>query len=237
MEIKLDDMVEGARRAEGTAVIVDIFRATSLMATLFGMGAKEIYPTTELDEARKRRDELGERLGQKVYMVGECKGVTTDDFDIANTPITAFRKYSQGELKGKTIVGSSTNGYKGLLESEKADEIITSSFLNADATLAYLKEKQPDLVTIIGMGEFGEPSDEDTMFCEFLKARLEDRRYDDQELREYLRDCKTAKIMRDHFGGWVQEDINFCLDPERSYDVVPLLEGGRIIDASNHRRR
>lgn len=230
MEIKIDSLVNGAQRAEGTAVIVDIFRSTSLIATLFGLGAKEIYPTTELEQAISKRDEISLSIKDKVYLVGECNGVTTDEFDIANTPVIAYQKYRQGELAGKTIVGSSTNGYKGILYAKNADEVITSSFLNADATVDYIRSKEPDLVTIVGMGEFGEPSDEDSMFCEFLSAKIQGKGYDDMGLRDYLKRCRTAKLMIDILGEYVQEDIDFCLDPKIDYHVVPKLKYGKIVD-------
>ena len=44
MEIRIDSLVEGARRAEGTVVIIDVFRAFTTAAVAFSRGGPRDRP-------------------------------------------------------------------------------------------------------------------------------------------------------------------------------------------------
>lgn len=47
MNIRILELLEGARQARGLAVIIDVFRAFSLEACLFARGARVIYAVGE----------------------------------------------------------------------------------------------------------------------------------------------------------------------------------------------
>ena len=71
MDIRILELIEGAKLAEGLTVVIDVFRAFSLECYLFARGAKEILPVGDINEAfaLKREDEnrvlIGERHGKK----------------------------------------------------------------------------------------------------------------------------------------------------------------------------
>ncbi len=49
--------------AEGrVAVVIDVLRATSMIAALLAAGAREVWPVKEVDEARRLASELGGAL-------------------------------------------------------------------------------------------------------------------------------------------------------------------------------
>ena len=50
MDIRLGEMLEGAKNARGTAVIIDVFRAFSMECWLYDLGAKEIRPTGSIED-------------------------------------------------------------------------------------------------------------------------------------------------------------------------------------------
>ena len=61
MEIRLGSLVEGARKAQGTAVIVDVFRAFTTAAIAFDRGAAEIILVAEVAEGLElRRQGVGD---------------------------------------------------------------------------------------------------------------------------------------------------------------------------------
>ena len=72
MDIKVLELIDGAKQAEGLTVVIDVFRAFSLEAYLISQGAERIYPIGEMEEAfemkRSHPDWLlfGERGGAKV---------------------------------------------------------------------------------------------------------------------------------------------------------------------------
>ena len=43
MEIRLTELLEGARSARGTAVIIDVFSAFSLACYIFAQGAERVF--------------------------------------------------------------------------------------------------------------------------------------------------------------------------------------------------
>ena len=68
-----------------------------------------------------------------------------------------------GDLKGKTIVHTTSSGTQGIANAKNADEIITGSFVNAGAIVKYIQQKQPKTVSLVCMGYACEyPTDEDT---------------------------------------------------------------------------
>ena len=44
MDIKVLELIDGAKQAEGLTVVIDVFRAFSLEAYLISQGAERIYP-------------------------------------------------------------------------------------------------------------------------------------------------------------------------------------------------
>ena len=51
MRIKILELIDGAKKAEGLTVIIDVFRAFTLETYLFAQGAEKIYPVGEMAEA------------------------------------------------------------------------------------------------------------------------------------------------------------------------------------------
>ena len=52
MKIRVLKTIEGAKKAEGLAVVIDVFRAFSLECYLFAAGARRIYVAKDMEEAR-----------------------------------------------------------------------------------------------------------------------------------------------------------------------------------------
>ena len=63
MEIRIESLLEGAKRAKGTVVIVDVFRAFTTAAVALARGADRIVMVAEIDEARRLRAGLAEVRG------------------------------------------------------------------------------------------------------------------------------------------------------------------------------
>ena len=56
MDIGIYHLIEGAKQAEGLAVVIDVFRAFSLECWLYAMGAAEIRPVGGIGEALAWRE-------------------------------------------------------------------------------------------------------------------------------------------------------------------------------------
>ena len=51
MNIRILELIEGAKKAQGLTVIIDVFRAFSLECYLFEKGARKIYPIGKIEDA------------------------------------------------------------------------------------------------------------------------------------------------------------------------------------------
>ena len=51
MKVEIYHLLSGAEKAEGTVVVIDVFRAFSLEAYMFQKGVKKIFPVKTVEEA------------------------------------------------------------------------------------------------------------------------------------------------------------------------------------------
>ncbi|HTV75542.1 MAG TPA: 2-phosphosulfolactate phosphatase, partial [Candidatus Baltobacteraceae bacterium] len=134
------------RDLSGTACVVfDVLRATSTLVTALQNGASAIIPVSEISEAleiKKQRPEAltgGERNGVKIRAGGV-------EFDFGNSP----REYAN--VRGKTIVSTTTNGTRALRACAGARTVLAAAFLNLSATADFLREKKFEDVLLVCAG-------------------------------------------------------------------------------------
>ncbi|MBM3943456.1 MAG: 2-phosphosulfolactate phosphatase, partial [SAR202 cluster bacterium] len=169
MEIRLGSLVRDAREAQGTVIVIDVFRAFTTAAIAFQRGAKEIVLVAEVAEALALR-----QRGIGDVLMGEEDGKRPAGFDYGNSPY----EVSHAGVAGKTIVQSTRAGTVGVAAAGggQASQIYLGSFAVAEATVASILREQPPLVSIISMGDQGRvKSDEDEQCALYLRNRLEGR--------------------------------------------------------------
>ena len=160
MKIKTFKFLEGAAKAEGLTVIIDVFRAYTTAAYLFANQAEKIFIVSKVETARTLKEELNNPV-----LIGERKGIKIEDFDFNNSPYFI----SQHNFKGKEIILSTSAGTKGIIAAENAAEIITGSFVNFSAAAEFIKSKNPKTVSLVAMGNNGvAEADEDNLYADQL---------------------------------------------------------------------
>jgi 2-phosphosulfolactate phosphatase len=70
MEVRIDSLLEGAARAAGTVVVIDVFRAFTTAAVALARGAVKIVMVSGVDEAMELRSQ---GIGQ--ICIGEVGGL------------------------------------------------------------------------------------------------------------------------------------------------------------------
>lgn len=164
MNIKIFHLIEGAKKARGLTVIIDVFRAFSVEAYLLSSGAEKIIPLAEKEEAYRIKKE-----NPSMLLVGERHGEILPGFDIGNSPAAVFKN----DIKGKTVIHTTSAGTQGISNAKNADEILGAALVNAKATARYIKEKNPETVSLVCMGNEGvSPNAEDTLCAEYIKSLL-----------------------------------------------------------------
>lgn len=218
MQIEVLDFVEGARKARGVAVVIDVFRAFSVACYAYARGAKRVIPVAELDKALALKRDHPEYL-----TIGERGGKKVDGFDFGNSPT----EISEVDVRGRTIVHTTSAGTQGLTNASQAEVVLTGSLVNAAAICAYIESLRPEYVSIVRMGkEAKERSDEDDLCAEVLRGRLSGEGFDVSTVRERLRACPAAKKFFDPAATWAPEgDFNLCTDVDRFGFVLRLSNG------------
>ncbi len=169
MKIEVLEFVEGARRAKGVAVIIDVFRAFSVCCYAFDAGAARIIAATGIEEAFRLKTKY-----RNSVLVGERDEKKIDGFDHGNSPTEIIKT----DLNGKIVIHTTTSGTNGLINASNADLVITGSLINAGAIVSYIKDINPEQVSLVAMGYRATQSAEEDLLCaEIISARLKDQNF------------------------------------------------------------
>lgn len=208
MEIRLDSLIEGAKKAEWTAIIVDVFRAFTTAAIAFHLGAAEIILVAEVEDALTLR-----RRGIGDLFMGEADGKRPDGFDYGNSP----HEISLAEVAGKTIVQSTRAGTVGVAAASRAKAVFLGSFVVAAATAETVRQCNPSVVSIVAMGDRGlYRSDEDEQCALYLRNLLEGRQPDPDAVRSLVMDGgQTQKFFDDSQPQYHPQDVELALQINR----------------------
>lgn len=208
MEIRILQLLDGAKDASGLTVIIDVFRAFSTECYAFGSGALKIFPIGDIQLAYEIK-----RKNPNYMLIGERNEQKPPGFDFGNSPSQLLT----ANLAGKTIVHTTSSGTQGIANANNADEIITGSFVNAGAIVRYIQQKQPKTVSLVCMGYACEyPTDEDTLCAEWIKNELENKPNNFVQMVETIRDGSGARFFDHEKQSWSpQADFNLCLNLSR----------------------
>lgn len=206
--IKMLSFLEGSKSAKaGAAVVIDVFRAFSLASWALMGGARMIVPVRTEAEALAWRERK-----PNVILAGESGGIPLPGFDFGNSP-SAIQK---ADLRGKVLVHRTSAGTQGLLAAMEAGAkpVLAASFINAAATVAYLRESGVDEICIIAMGLNGEElALEDTLCAEYLRSLLRGDEADFGLIRNRIRQDATGLRFFDPTLPWYpEEDFDACID-------------------------
>lgn len=220
MKIKILHMVEGAKKARGVTVIIDVFRAFTVEAYLMNNGADKIIPTDDIEKALEYK-----RHDPNIVLIGERHGVKLPGFDFGNSP----SQIENISFKGKTIVHTTSAGTKGIMNAKNSEEILTGSLVNAKAISEYIKLKNPKEVSLVCMGlDALKETEEDNLCACYIKSLLESKNVNIEKEISDLKNTSGAKF----FDERLQEifpTLDFYLSTElNKFDFVLKYDNGCI---------
>ncbi len=208
------------------AVVIDVLRATTMIASLLSAGAREVWPVKEVEEARR----LAARL-DGALLAGERGGLPPPGFDMGNSP----RDIDPARVAGAPVVITTTNGTAAIERAAGADALVTAAFVNAGAVARSLLESGARQLIIICAGTRGAFSLDDALCAGHLIARLQKAHagveltdsalaarllYEGQrdDLLSALLECAHGKVLQS-LG--LREDIELALSVD-SIDLIPV---------------
>lgn len=151
------------------AVVVDVLRATSTVATALAAGYRSVLVADSIERARRLR-------GPGRVLAGERHCVMPEGFDQGNSPAEARC------VRGTDLVLATTNGAPTVvLATKRATTVLLGSLLNLDALIgAVLGRIDPAVgdVQIVCCGTNGSPAVEDVYAAGLISAMLPGPRTD-----------------------------------------------------------
>jgi len=188
MNIQILHMISGARAATGLTVIIDVFRAFTVETYLMRNNAERIIPVGDIQTAFDYKIQHPDTT----ILCGEREGIMIEGFDFGNSP----SQLEGVDLTGKTVIHTTSAGTQGIANAMNADEIIGGSLVNARAIAEYIKQSNPETVSLVCMGLNAKvQTEEDNLCARYIKSLLEENPIPDMEKRmDDLRYTTGAKF-------------------------------------------
>ncbi|MCP5426154.1 MAG: 2-phosphosulfolactate phosphatase [Gammaproteobacteria bacterium] len=205
MHIQRLSLREGAEAARGTTVIIDVYRAFTCEPLMYYLGASQVLLESHIDRCLTFR---GQHL-----LVGEENELPIEGFDLTNSPSLILAK-GRDFFAGRTVLHRTTSGVTGtLIAHTHSDEVLLASFANAAATAYYIRQRHPELVSIVAMGTRSEkPSPEDEWCGAYIESLLCGKPYDHIEaMQEILTNETAQKFLRGDKPYLPREDAALCI--------------------------
>ncbi len=216
------------------AVVVDVLRATSVIATALENGASAVVPFGAIEEARAFA--AGER--ERVVLGGERNALKIEGFDCGNSPF----EYTRELVGGRQVALTTTNGTRAIENARGAKEVFILCMRNLGAVAEKILSGGRDIVVVCS-GTDGKFSADDALCAGIFLDRLcakSDARLDDagrfardfysmgRERGVGLQDllAESLHLNRLRARGF-EADLDYCLTIDAT-GVVPVYRNGRI---------
>jgi len=213
-------------------VIIDVFRATSTIASALHNGARSVIPVDSVPRAI----EISKNIGG--IAAGERDGIIAEGLQHGNSPL----EYSRAFIGNKILVLTTTNGTR-LLQmalNNNADSIISGSFPNLSAVCDHLVAEKKNVV--LGCAGWKDRFNlEDTLFAGAVIQRIKKHftihcdsslmaetiyAKHKNELIEFAPNLTHYHRLVERFG--LIEDIKFCLTEDVA-NVLPVYIDGKLV--------
>ncbi|MGE5628162.1 MAG: 2-phosphosulfolactate phosphatase [Solirubrobacterales bacterium] len=212
-----------------TVVVIDVFRATSVIITAIKNGCKELIPVLTTEEAFQIKEQ------SSCLLCGERNAVKVHGFDLSNSPL----EYTKDKIFNKTIVLSTTNGTRAVKGCNGARNLLIGGIINGQAVAEKAIELNNDVV-VVNAGTGGSFSIDDFISSGFIISAIIEIK-EDVQLTDV---AKTALYIYENNKGITEfiknaahyermkelklfDDLDYCCQKNIT-SVVPEVINGRI---------
>ncbi len=218
--------------SNSVVVIIDVFRATSTIASALYNGARCVIPVDSVPKAI----EISKNIGG--IAAGERDGQIAEGLQHGNSPL----EYTRSFIENKTLVLTTTNGTRLLQMAldKNADTIISGSFPNLSRVVDFLIAEKKNV--ILGCAGWKDRFNlEDTLFAGAVIQRLK-KQFTIHCDSSLMAETMYAKHKNDlvsfapkwtHYHRLVDrfgliEDIRYCLTNDVA-GVLPVYTNGMLV--------
>jgi len=209
----LPDSILPGRLVGGTAVVVDILRASTCIVQALAHGAHQVIPVADLEDARQAA-----RTIERSLLVGERQGLRPAGFDLGNSP----SEFTRDAIAGRTLIMSTTNGTRALLHCQDAQSVLIGAFLNLSCIVQHVCHTPVASLHLVCAGTNGSPTREDILFAGAVVSKV---------VADPRRSCELDDASR--IAQLVWQDAAITKQPELVRQLAET-QGGRNLLAIQH---
>ncbi|WP_088006043.1 2-phosphosulfolactate phosphatase [Indiicoccus explosivorum] len=227
------EAVNEAKLASCTAVVIDVFLATSTIAFLLENNYESVYTAKDSQEALA----MTSRFDGEYILLGETKGESIAGFQYPDPCLITPNKDT-----GAAVI-CSTNGTIAIERAKQAKQLYISSLVNGHKVAERIHQHTDNSsIVLICAGNDDRFSMEDFVgagqIAEHLitrgeyelsdAAKLARDTYNDAMADSFrnLLECETASLLQS-FG--FDASMDFVIDHHEKIGIVPVFNGGRIV--------
>jgi 2-phosphosulfolactate phosphatase len=201
--------VDGARRARGVVVVIDVLRSFTVSAYALAGGARECLLVSTTAEARALHDTIPDSL-----ISAEEDALPVPGIPISNSPTQTVA----ADLKGRVLIQRSSAGTTVMSAVESADELYAASLVVARATARACLSKHPQVVTLLASADHPE----DHACSAYMEGLLRGEELDVVDLLQPLREsARYARAMSGTWPGFPPTDLELALVRDRFDFAMP----------------
>jgi 2-phosphosulfolactate phosphatase len=216
--------VEGARRARGTVVIIDVLRAFTVSSYALSEGAVDCLLVGTIGEALELQRAIPGSL-----VSAEVDGLPVPGVPISNSPSQVL----QAELAGRTLVQRTSAGTQcALAAAASADYMLVAALTVAAATVRHLLWLRANEVTLVASGA-SDGHLEDRACADYLEALLTGAEVRLEDLLGPLRVSERFRqIAAGEVPGFPPHDLQLALSYADRFDFAMEAEPWRGSEAA-----
>jgi 2-phosphosulfolactate phosphatase len=213
-------------------VIIDVFRATSTIATALYNGAAKVIPVDAVEKCIM----IGKATPESIT-AGERDGKIIEGLQHGNSPAEYPREF----IEGKTLVLTTTNGTKLLhmALSNGADEIVTGSFPNLSAVSDYLIKQNKNVILACSAWK-DRFNLEDTLFAGAVIDKVKEHfiiHCDASLMSEQMFNCHKDDLkqfirLTTHWhrlaSYGLEKDLEYCVTADVA-NILPVYKNGELV--------
>lgn len=222
MKIKVIKSYKNVHQVEGLTVVVDVLRAFTTCCFIFNNGAEKIIPVADVEKAYQLI-----KSNPRFISIGERNGLKLAGFNYGNSPA----EIENINMKGKTVIFTTSNGTQGLINVINADQVITGAFVNAKAVVNYIRKLKPQIVSFVVTNN-NYKDNEDFMYVSYIKSCLNGKPINFERIKKhfinhpiaefFLKKPMTEYSQKDFYLSLELNKFNFVIGLKKEKDLIYL---------------
>ena len=202
--------LEGALRARGVVVVIDVLRSFSVSAYALAGGALECRLVPTVAEARA----LARGVPGSILSCEE-EALPVPGIDISNSPT----QITAADLKGRVLIQRSSAGTTVMAAVETDQDMFAASLVVARATVQACLLRNPRILTLIASADHPE----DHACAHYMEGLLRGDHPDITALLQPLRDSERYhRAMGGTWPGFPPTDLELSLATDRFEFAMPV---------------